>query len=72
MGTWTANYVIYENHVNKHIGIHKNGCSLIEKNGGTGIGKYIGFASKNDAYEYAKNIDLPKNFCKFCIKNDKD
>ena len=49
MGNWTANYVIYENHTNKHIKIHKNGCSQIEKNGGTGIGKYIGFASKNDA-----------------------
>lgn len=69
MENWTANYVIYENHVNKHIGIHKNGCSQIEKNGGNGIGKYIGFSNFEDAYEYAKNSSLPIKDCSFCIKN---
>lgn len=38
MSQWIANFVIYENHANKHIGIHKNGCNQIEKNGGTGEG----------------------------------
>ena len=31
MSQWSAKFVIYENHVNKHIGIHKNGCNQIEK-----------------------------------------
>lgn len=69
MGNWTANYVIYENHVNPHIGIHKNGCSQIEKNGGNGIGKYIGFSNFDDAYEYAKSSNLPIKDCSLCIKN---
>lgn len=38
MSQWSAKFVIYENHVNKHIGIHRNGCKQIEKNGGTGEG----------------------------------
>ena len=38
MSQWSAKFVIYENHVNKHIGIHRNGCNQIGKNGGTGEG----------------------------------
>lgn len=70
MGTWHANFVTYENRLNPHITIHKNGCSQVEKNGGTGEGKYHGFADYNDAKHYAKTTDLPIKDCSFCRPNN--
>ena len=66
MSQWSAKFVIYENHVNKHIEIHRNGCNQIGKNGGTGEGKYIGFTSFEDANEYAETMKLPVRICSFC------
>ena len=70
MSIWQAKYVIYENHVNKHITIHKNGCNQIAINGGTGEGKYIGFSCYNVADKYAETTKLPKQNCHFCMNRD--
>lgn len=62
-------YVIYENHVNKHIKIHKEGCRQLKKNGGTGIGLYKEFYTLEDAENYAKqHMDEDKiGRCFFCF-----
>ncbi len=67
MRTWNAKFVTYENRRNPHVAIHKNGCNQIEKNGGAGEGKYTGFSSFGDAYQYANTTGLPVLSCSFCI-----
>lgn len=59
----------YENRANRHVTIHKVGCSQLRKRGGVhrhGQGKYRAHATLADAENYASTTGLPLRFCKFC------
>ncbi|MBU0936261.1 MAG: hypothetical protein KKI09_02920 [Spirochaetes bacterium] len=59
-------FTTYENKNNPHITIHKEGCSQIKKNGGTGIGEYKHHESLVHAREYAKKTGMKIIECSYC------
>jgi hypothetical protein len=62
-------FTTYENHNNKHITIHKTGCSQIRKNGGNNIpgrDEYNNFQTYDEAYTYAESTKLPLRNCSMC------
>jgi hypothetical protein len=59
-------FTTYENRINPHITIHKDGCRQIRKHGGTGEGEYHTHKTLKDAESYAKTTGLQIRECSFC------
>jgi len=67
--TGELDFETYENRANRHVTIHKVGCSQLRKRGGVhrhGQGEYRAHATLADAEVYADTTGLPIRFCKFC------
>lgn len=61
------NYVTYENYRNRHVIIHKIGCSEPHKRGG--VDGYNEFESFSEVEKYAISTNLPLRYCEKCKVN---
>ena len=62
-------FTTYENHANRHITIHREGCNQIRKHGGKHAynqGRYVNHATYEAADKYARSTGLPIHNCAFC------